>query len=75
MSNAPQLRDDVLAERQQRAEATGEPLFSAELSIYRTGNSVCVAIPAAAREIHDIDAGDSQRVEVHRAGIWIPADE
>jgi len=34
-----------------------------------------VAIPAAAREIHDIDAGDSQRVEVHRAGIWIPADE
>jgi len=74
MSNAPRLRDDVLAEREERAAETGEPLFSAELSIYRTGNSVCLAIPKIAREIHDVDAGDNQRVEVHRAGIWIPAD-
>lgn len=74
MSNAPRLRDDVREERAQRAAETGVPLYSPELSVWQSGNSVVLSIPTAAREIHDIDAGDNQRVEVHPDGIWIPAD-
>jgi len=61
----------IREERIQRAD-DGEPLYDPELSVWKSGNSVVISIPTVARDILNIEAGDTPRVEVHADGIWIP---
>jgi len=74
MANEPEDYPMVRNERKQRAQTAGEPLFSPELSVYQSGNGLVIGVPSIASDILNIDAGDSQTVEIHRHGIWIPCD-
>lgn len=74
MAGNPEDHPMVRNERKQRAQETGEPLYSPELSVYQNGNGLVIGVPSVASDILDIDAGDSQTVEIHRHGIWIPCD-
>jgi hypothetical protein len=62
----------IREERKQRARETGEPLYDPVMSFYAVGNAVALGVPKPARDILDIRAGDSQRVEVYEEGLWIP---
>lgn len=72
MAGNPEYQPMVRSEREQRAAESDEPLYDPELSVYRNGNGMVIGIPSVARQILDIDAGDSHRVEIYAEGIWIP---
>lgn len=72
MAGKPEHRPMIRKEREQRAAETGEPLYDPEMTFYAVGNATALGIPQVACEILNIDAGDSQAVEVYREGIWIP---
>jgi hypothetical protein len=74
MSGNPEDHPMVRNERKQRAKATGEPLYSPELSVYRSGNGLVIGVPSVASDILGINAGDDRTVEIHQTGIWIPCD-
>jgi hypothetical protein len=75
MAGSPENRPMIRDERRERAAETGEPLYDPEMSFYPVGNTVALGIPIAAREILNIRAGDSQRVEVYEHGLWVPRGE
>jgi len=72
MAGTPENRPMIRKERAERAELTGEPLYDPEMSFYTSGNAVVIGIPSTARQILGIEPGQTQVVEVHREGIWIP---
>ena len=75
MAGKPENRPMIRNERRERARETGEPLYDPEMSFYAVGNAVALGVPKPARDILDIRAGDTQRVEVYEEGLWIPRGE
>lgn len=49
----------------------GEPLFSTEQSIYKSGDSLVVGITSYGVKTHDLTRDDTATVEIHPDGIWI----
>lgn len=73
--STPELGQHVHDERQQRATDSAEPLYSYDMTLQKRGGSVMVTIPSAARKLYGVDTDDTQRVEVHDGGLWIPLDD
>ena len=73
--STPELGQHVRDERQQRSADSAEPLYSYDMTLQTRGGSVMVTIPAAARKLYDVDTDDTQRVELHQGGLWIPLDD
>jgi len=74
MADSPEDHPMVRSERKRRAEATNEPLYSTERSVYTNGTGLVIGVPPIACKIHDIDEQDSKTVEIHQTGIWIPCE-
>ncbi|MCQ4334608.1 phage tail protein [Natronomonas sp. F2-12] len=62
---------DALQELKTAETDGGEPLSAADRRVQPNGRSLYVNLTKLAADIHDIEAGDTVRVETHADGVWI----
>lgn len=75
--NRTKHADELLDARSDRLDGADEfvsddePLYSTRRSVFSSGGSLVIAIPATGRNIHGVTDDDDALVEVYRNGIFV----